>query len=234
MTTVIRPVSVQYTDFRHGRIALLIIAEIVPDMLKILECHGKGKGIIQLFKRRFLHLHKTFQYRHIRGFLKFRNQRIRLHAARFPGVHGVYAVRFDFPEILLRNVPQNQIGNGSPDHRLLVLFQKTDTLHRRIRSLVKLPRQIFHGEYPGMFRNLDFLIIQLVHRRLREYGTAGPPKNFFRNIFHVITDKYSYSFRMYAEKTSNLLVQLLCLYRKGFLFFHIDTLNDSHTPSILY
>ena len=41
MPAMIRPVSIQYTDFRHGRIPLLIITEVISDMQKIFEGHSQ-------------------------------------------------------------------------------------------------------------------------------------------------------------------------------------------------
>ena len=43
MTTMVRPVCIKNTDFRHGRVTLLLIFEIILYMLKIFKCHGKTK-----------------------------------------------------------------------------------------------------------------------------------------------------------------------------------------------
>ncbi len=65
MTAVIRPVGIQYADFRHRRISVLFIAEIIADEHKILIRHGQIQGIIQLFKFCRLHLRKAVKDLHI-------------------------------------------------------------------------------------------------------------------------------------------------------------------------
>ena len=138
----------------------------------------------------------------------------------------------NLPQIRFGNVSQNQIGNSRPNHRLFVFLQETDTLHRGIRPLIELPRQIFHRKNPGMLRNRNFLMIQIIHRRLRKYGTTGFLKDFLREILHIVADKYPHPVRMNPKKAPDLLIQLSGLYCKRRLFFHIDTFYASHTSSI--
>ena len=49
MTAVVRPVGIQHTDLRHGRISLFLACKILLDMLEILQGHRKTKRIVQLF-----------------------------------------------------------------------------------------------------------------------------------------------------------------------------------------
>ena len=72
MTTMIRPVGIQYADFRHGRITLLVISEIILNVFKITERHGKIQGGIKLLKLCLRHGHKTIKNSNIRRLSKFR------------------------------------------------------------------------------------------------------------------------------------------------------------------
>ena len=48
VTAVIRPVGIQHPDLRHRGVSLFLPPEIILNMEKIFECHGKSKRIVEL------------------------------------------------------------------------------------------------------------------------------------------------------------------------------------------
>ena len=41
VTTVVRPISIQYADFGHGRVALFFVLKVITDVKEIVEGHRK-------------------------------------------------------------------------------------------------------------------------------------------------------------------------------------------------
>ena len=199
-------------------------------MLKIPGSHGQRKRGIKLLQRLFAHLYKTVKYGHIPGLVKFGYQRIRFDLIGLSGIHRINAICFYPCEFLFCDCSQNHISNSCADNRFLIFLQELHTLYCRIRPLIELSQQIFHRKYSGTHRNLQCFLIQLIHRRLRKNGSAGPTEYFLRNILHIITDKYSDAFHPDSQKAFDILPQLLCFYGKRLLFLHIDTSDHSHVP----
>ena len=166
MTAVVRPVCIQHPDLRHGRIPVLLSRKIILYMLKIPEGHRQSKGIVQRLQLRFRKVRKAVQHLYVLRLFVNSFQRIRLHHARFPGIHRVDAVGFDLSEFLIGKASCDQIGGRRADDGIFLLVQKFHTLHCGIRPLVELSRQIFHGKHMRILRNIDLLPVQLVHRRL--------------------------------------------------------------------
>ena len=119
---MVRPIGIQHTDLRHGRIAFFVIPEICLNMQKVLEGHGQGKRTVQFPELFLLHPCKAVQYDHIRRLVENIDQGIRLFPARLPGIHGVNAVCLYSVKFLVRDITQNHIGDRGADDGLLILF----------------------------------------------------------------------------------------------------------------
>ena len=141
---MIRPIGIQYTDFRHGRITFFIFSEIIPDMQKVPKGHSQGKGIIQLLQPGLFHLDKAVQHSHIRRLFKCSDQRIRFHAAGLSGIHRIDTICLDPVKLLVRDISTDQVSHCGFNVRFFVFLQKLHALYGRIRSLVKLSRKKLH------------------------------------------------------------------------------------------
>ena len=122
MATVIGPIGIQYTDLRHGRISLLIIVEIILNMFKIFECHGKSQRFVQRFQAAFVHISETIKNSNISGIIIHRDQSIRLLHAGLSGIYRVDTVRFDLGKFFVGHLSFDHISHSGTDHRFLVLF----------------------------------------------------------------------------------------------------------------
>ena len=194
MTAVIRPIGIQHTDFRHGRISVFFVFKVILNVDEILEGHRQSQGIIQLFQLCLSHIRKSIKDFHIRRLLEVCHQSLRLLQTDLTGIHRIDAVVFYRLELLPGDVSLNHIGGCRTDDRSLILFQELNTLNSGICSLVKLPRQKFHGK-DFIFRCMRKLFqIEIVHRRLRKHYMACFLKRLVADIFHIITDQDSYIF----------------------------------------
>ena len=165
MTTMIRPVGIQYTNLCHRRISLFILSKIMLDVLEILKCHRKGKALVELTQLLFSHAGKAIKNCHIGRLFILCNQGIRLLHGYLSGIDGVNTVGTDAGKFLIRNLACNHVGDCGTDDRILILFEETDTLYSRIRSLVELSRKKFHTEYSVSGRNLNGFKIVIIYRR---------------------------------------------------------------------
>ena len=235
MTAVIGPVGIQHPDLRHGRIPVLFPRKIVLNMLKIPEGHRQSQRIVQRLQLRFRKMRKAVQNLYVRRLLINGFQRIRLHHARLSGIHRVDAVRLDLLEFLIGEASRDQIGGRRADDGIFLLVQKFHTLHRGIRPLVKLSRQIFHGKDASVFRNRNFLPIQLVHRRLRKHRPARAFKHLVADVLHIIPDENPNILnRFQIQVIFQISLQLLRLHGKRGLLLHIDTPYVSHRCSSVF
>ena len=170
VTAMVRPVSIQHTDLCHGRISLLFVFKIILDMFEIFECHSQIQGSIQLFQCCLFHIDKSVEDFYICRFFKLCYQCFRFYHSGLTGIYRVDAVILDCFKFFVGNSSLDYISGCRFDDRLLVLFQELYTLYGRIRSLIKLTRQIFYGKYSCSFYHRDLLFIQHVYRRLGEYA----------------------------------------------------------------
>ena len=116
MTAVVRPVGIQHTDFRHGRVSFFFLLEIILNVQEILKGHGKAQRIIEIFQLLLLQSGKSIQNLHILRFLKIIRQRFRLFQSGFSGIHRINAVGFDGFKLLPAHFTFNHIGGGRTDN----------------------------------------------------------------------------------------------------------------------
>ena len=229
MAAVIRPIRIQHTDLRHGRIPLLLPGKILLDMQEILERHGKSQGIIQLFQILFGKTGKAFKNPDIRRLLKLRHQRFRFHIPGFPGVHRVDAVCLDPFKLFLCHISRNQVGHRSTDDRRFVRFQELYALHCGVRPLVKLPGQIFHGKHASVFRDVQRLPVKNIHGGFGKYRAACLLEHLVAQIFHIIADEYPHIFNpAKIQVVFQVRLQLRGLHGEILLLFHIDPFYICH------
>ena len=166
MTAVIGPVGIQHTDLSHGRIAMLLTAEVILNMEEVLKCHGKAQGIIQLLQSSLVQCREAVKDLHILRLGEFHHQCLRLGLVRDPGIHRIHHVILDILLCLIGQFTGYHIGNSGTDDGQRVLIQQADTLLGRICTLVKLARKILGGEYEIALFLRELLFIDDIHRRL--------------------------------------------------------------------
>ena len=172
MTAVIGPVSIQHTDFRHRRVSVFFRLVVILDMQKIFKSHRKSERTIQFFQICLCHICKSVKNLYVRRLFKYRDQGLRLLQSCLSGIYRIDTVVFHSLKLFLCQRSLDHIGCCCTDHRILIFFDKPDTLLRRIRSLIKLSRQIFHGKYMISFLMRKFFQIKIIYRKLRKHASA--------------------------------------------------------------
>ena len=164
MAAVIRPIGIQHTDFRHGRVSVLFLLKIVLDMLKILKSHCQPQVFIKSAELILFHILKAVKDNNVLWLFIICYQCIRFVHRCFSGIYRVDAIGFYLLKFFLRNLTHDQIGDRRLYDRFLILLEKLYALHSGICPLVELPRQKFHTEYFAVRRNLDRFPVKNVHR----------------------------------------------------------------------
>ena len=79
--------------------------------------------------------------------------------------------------------------------------------------MIKLSGKILHSEYLSVFRNIKGFMIQNIHRWFTKNSIARYFKNLFRNILHIITDKFSY---LRGKKLDYKILETMpCIFLEG-------------------
>ena len=229
MAAVIRPVGIQHADFRHGRISFFFPGKIVLDMLEILEGHCQAQRGIQSLQLLLGQILETVKNFHIRGFFKHGFQRFRLYHIRFPGIHRVDAVCLYSVKLVIRQLSGNQIGYRRPDDRLFLFVQKLHALQGRIRSLVKLSGQKFHGKNSSVLRNLNLFSVKNIYRRFGKHRGAGLFKNLVADMLHIVADEHPHIlYFLQVQIVLQIAFQFLRFHGKRGFLLYIDTSYISH------
>ncbi len=75
---MIRPVGIQYTDFRHGGLTAFFRLIIILNMEEVPEGHCQSKAFIQFMNLLLFHLAKAVKNRHVRRFFIVCDKGVRL------------------------------------------------------------------------------------------------------------------------------------------------------------
>ena len=223
VAAVIGPVGVDHADFRDGGVAAFF-PEIGLAEGNIVQVHGKAVVRDKVRQLVTAQAREAGQGRHLRGDVVADGQGLRHVQGRFPALHRVNDVFFEFPDVLVRQRAVQSVDLGGADEGTLTLGDDLDALGGGIRPLVKLAGQRLHGENVSA-GELDGgrSGIQL---RLGEDRFHGIPEQIFRDIFRVVPVEQPDVFQpLHAEKVPGLIQQALGLVVQTFLFFYKYPIN---------
>ena len=187
MTAVIGPVCIQHADLRHGRIPVLCISVIILCKKNVRAAHRKTHIAADLLKLFSAHRGETVQDRHVVRYTVLGLQRLRLIQRGFTGIHAVDAVFLNCVLLLVRHRPFQDIDLGIGGLRLFMSGEQLDALHRGVRTLVVLSRQVLDSENKIIRIIRRGLFIDRIHRRLRQDPRYRADIRIIRNIVQIIT-----------------------------------------------
>ena len=168
MPAMVRPIGIDHTKLRHRRVPVLGIPKIFLAKGQILQGHGEAHRPVIVFQFLAVPAYKALYPSHIRRNLRLHVKAFRLIQGSDSGFHRVHQIGLDFLKLLVGNIPLDSHHPGGQHLRALPLGQQLDALSGGIGPLVVLAGQIFHSEHPVALRRRKFLIIYLVHIRLRK------------------------------------------------------------------
>ena len=223
VAAVIGPVGVNHADFRDGGVAAFLL-EIGLAESDVVQVHGKAvvrDKVRQLVTAKF---REAGQGRHLRGNVVADGEGFRHVQGRFPALHRVNDVFFEFPDVPVRQRAVQSVDLGGADEGALTLGDDLDTLGGGIRPLVELAGQRLHGK--------DVSAGELdgggsgIQLRLGEDRLYGVPEQVFRDVFRVVPVEQPDVFQpLHAEKVPSLIQQTLGLVVQTFLFFYKYPIN---------
>ena len=90
VTAMVRPISIEHADFRHSRVALLFIPEIIADHSEIPMAHGKAHRGNQRIDACIIQISHALYHRHRLRVFDGKIQSLCFGEARFSGLHRVH------------------------------------------------------------------------------------------------------------------------------------------------
>ena len=241
MTAMVRPISVDHTNFGNGGISLFH-AEIVTAETDIIGIHSKTVSLDEFSKSFFVKINKAVKSGNLGRNIILHSKRCRQCKRCFSGFYGVDHVLFNFCKLFrgkltLKNVYTSCTNGGS-----FAAGDDLDALCSRVSTLVKLTGQIFHSKnsiaFSGKFFGYDIKL------RLRKYGVHSISKQIFSNVFHIVTiEKANVGNAFHAEKIANFGKDRFRFIRKTFSFFNKNSKDhirfspccfDSNLVSFMY
>ena len=152
VTAVVGPIRVDHPQFGDGGIPLFLVPEIPLTEQQILQRHGEAHalpGILHLIPG---HGKEPRHPGHIGGTRRRQIQGVGFIEGGQPGFHGIDQVVLDPFHIRLGKLPFQADHPRGQHPGPLALGEKLHALGRRVRPLVILAGQIFHGKHlPSRF-----------------------------------------------------------------------------------
>ena len=184
VAAVVGPVGVDHPDLGNGGVPVLA-AEIFLAESDVIQVHGKavfGNEVRQFLPGKS---GKALQGGNGSGNGILGSQCLRLFQRGLPGLHRVndiFLYRGQFP---VRDVAVQGVHLGGAHRGPLSLGEDLDALGGRVRPLVKLAGQVFHGKDGGGPGEIGFLSGG-VHLGLRKYRGDGGIKQFPGNALGIV------------------------------------------------
>ena len=228
VAAVIGPVSIRHAEFRNGRIAVLG-AKIVLKERKVVRVHGKSVFPAERVQFRAVKAGKAVQRCHPLRNLVGNPERFGQFQRRLPRFHRVDNIFFDRADIRIRQIPGENVNLCRSDQRALGFGKNLNALRRRIRPLIELSRQIFHGKHRAAPRVKT--VAHRVQLRFGKDGLFGGGKQLGGNVFRVIAVDDAHAAQCGDAEQGNGFPKECCRFLGKFrLFFDINPVNHLSSP----
>ncbi len=168
---MVRPVGINNSDFGNGRLTLFSVTEVGLAELQILKAHGKAPAVHKLMEGSLIHGSKAIEHFHIIWHLELHVQGLRLLHGGLTALYGIDVVGLDLLYSGIIHIPYQHYYTGSGDLRTLLLGNQLYALGSRISSLIVLARQVFHSKHGRIWEAWQLLLVDNIHRWLREYNS---------------------------------------------------------------
>ena len=226
VTAVVGPVCIEHADLGDRRITVLIICKIVLDEFKVLKCHRQVELCVELHQRTIFHVLEAFHRLDGIRLLIIFLQSLRLCLIRQTGIDRVDCVRLDLLHVVIRDRANDHVGCRGADSRILTLVKEADTLLCGVCPLVELSRKVLDGENLCVLLLRKLLLIDRIHRRLREDSPAGLLVDRVGDILDVVTVENADIFAsLNVQVVADLMAKILRLARELRFLFHINSSN---------
>ncbi len=189
MTAMVRPISVNHTDFRYCRLSVFGF-KILLTKSYIVYIHCKPVGFNKILQALAVKRYKSVKRSYLSRYLILDVKRARLVKRSLACLHRVYNILFDFRKLCFIEIAVQNVYLCGTHKRTLSLRYNLYALRRRIRTLVKLPRQVLYCEHRRSVR-IDFGG-RYIELRLRKYRFNSIVKQLLGNIFRIVPVYHAY------------------------------------------
>ena len=227
MAAVIRPVSVDHSDFGDCRIALFR-SEIRLTESNIVAVHGErilAHERVELVARQ---IYEPVERSDGSWDRIIRLERFGLSHIGFASLDGVYDVLFDRRDFAFGKRAVKNVNFGGADKRTFALRNDLNTLRRAVRTLIELPREVFDRERVPAARVES--IARFVHLRLGKHRIRDLGEELWRNEFGVVAVDNPHSRKVfYAEYVRRFGSERVGFGAVPFSFLHEHSVNHIHS-----
>ena len=210
MAAVIRPVGINNPDFSNGRLTLFGITEVGLAELQILKAHGKAPAVHKLMEGSLVHGGKATKNLYILWHLELHVQGLRLLHGGLTALYCIDVVGFDLLQGSGIHITNQHYYTGSGNLRTLLLGNQLYALGSRISSLIILARQVFHSKHGRIWEAWQLLLVDNIHRWLREYNSLYLGVLLIAEALDIITVEQADSLQPgQAEALYQIVMKLL-------------------------
>ena len=183
---MIRPVSVDDADFGEGRIAFLLIAEVLLAEGEIFSGHRHAELFDHVLNLLFGELAETVDDGDIRRPVGFHFKRFGLVQRGLTGFDWIDQMFFDFFKIGGGNLRVKCVNRCGSEDRTFLLGEELDALRGRVRPLVILAGEGFDGEKLQAIHGGEGFVINEIAVRFGEDGVFGDFRLAVRHAGKII------------------------------------------------
>jgi hypothetical protein len=230
---VIRPVGVQQAQLGLGRVAPLLVAEVRLGVLQVGQGHGQAHARVQLAQPLRPGLGESVQDLHGVRVRQHRSEGGRLGQRSHPAVHRIHQPGADaLPFGRAQGAPEHV--DARPRHqRPGPMGEQLQALGGAVGALVVLARQVFHRQHRLAGSQGQFLVVDLVHRRLREHLPARRLELHRGQPLHVVAHRQAHPLEGgQAQLLAQVPVQGPRLHGEFGEFLHKEAADGGHRDSL--
>ena len=230
VAAVVGPVSVHHANLGDGGLAALIVAEIALQERQIVQIHGETKLITQRIERSAVHRGEALHGAHGGGDVILHAQRLRQLQRCLAAFDGVDDILLDRGDLIVRQLARKRIHARGAHERTLALRQDLHALRGRVRPLVILTGQIFHGKHRVTLRQRVRHDIEL---GLGQHRPDGVVEQLPADALEVIAVEQAQPRQgLDAQKCPQILQQGARLVRQRRLLFYVYSANHACALSL--
>ena len=211
VTTVIRPVGINHTQFCDRRRAVFSIAEIFLHKDKIFLAHGKSMCRVKALELDAGHLRKLRQRLYIPRHGNPHLERRWCFKGRLTALHAIDEISLDLFKDEVTDLADQHDNARCAHIGALPLRHELYALRCRSRRRVKLPRQRLNGKDPRIGESGQCILIDSVDRRIGKDNIPYLFKLLVAQALHIIARNHAYCAQVgQTERLHKITAKALC------------------------
>ena len=234
VATVVAPVGVEYADFGHCWVAMLLVVEVALDMFEVGKGHCQTQRVVELAQLKLGHILKTVERDDVSRLVEVVDKCFGLDLIGQAAVDGIDAV-FAYGFLLgIGEGSTDDVGRGRLDDRLLAVVEQAAALFGAVGTLVELARQVFDREAEVAASVRKLFLVYVIDRRLAKNSDESLAIGLVAEVFNVVTYQHTYVVGIDIKVVEHFALQLVCFDCKVVLLFYVNSSYGIHIMDIIF